>query len=66
MPFQTHQPRTDFIGRDALNCKCGASQPAESDGAVFQGSPPFSVAALREVAEQLLLIVQLAGDDPAA
>src|SRR5580658_5543345 len=65
-PFQTHERGADFIWRDALSCKCGASQPAESDGAAFQGTPLFSVTAFREIAEQLFLIVQLAGDDPAA
>src|SRR5437867_12683635 len=50
-PFQSHQPRADFIRCGALSRKSGTSQPPQGARAVFERTPPFSVTAFREITE---------------
>ncbi len=64
--FEAHEFVADFGGGYAFDGEGGAAEMAQRFGGGFEGGVAVAVAAFGEVAHELFLVVEFAGDDPAA
>ncbi len=64
--FETHERVADLGGGCAFNGKGGTAEVAQGLGGGFERGAAVAVAALGEVAHEFFLVVQFAGNDPAA